>query len=85
MHTHLPYGRKDAEQLNKCIKNYNILFPDGIINKNAEEVHSRYGVDSLPWFILTNNNHIVVSEGFRLGDLDNQLKQESQNKSGSGT
>ena len=47
-------------------------------------IHRQTG-ESLPWLILTDNNHVVVSEGFQPGDLDNQLEQGSREKSGNGT
>jgi hypothetical protein len=41
-------------------------------------------IEAVPWLILTNGGHVVVAEGFGLGDLDNQLKQQSGKAAASG-
>ncbi|MCP4607376.1 MAG: carboxypeptidase regulatory-like domain-containing protein [Planctomycetes bacterium] len=35
-----------------------------------------WAVQSLPWLILTNRNHIVTGEGFSLAELNDKIKQQ---------
>jgi len=51
--------------------------PLGQVRKDAEKVKSAWGVQSLPWLILTDKSHIVRAEGFALDDLDRLLKTGS--------
>lgn len=65
----------DREVLNQWVKKYNIPFPVGMIQGDAEKACFAWGVQSLPWLILTLNDsrHIVSSEGFSLGELDDKI------------
>ena len=65
----------DENKLNDWIKKYNIPFPVGIIVGNEEQIRFNWGVKSLPWLILTDNEHIVYAEGFALSELSEKLKQ----------
>jgi len=66
----------DREVLNQWVEKNNIPFPVGIVQGDAEKVCFAWGVQSLPWLILTLNDsrHIVTSEGFRLADLNDKIK-----------
>jgi hypothetical protein len=64
----------DQEALNQWIKKYNIPFSVGMVQGDADKTRLNWGIQSLPWLILTDRNHIVVSEGFQLGDLGNKLE-----------
>jgi hypothetical protein len=33
-----------------------------------------WGVQSLPWLILTDEQHIVQAEGFNIDELDDEIK-----------
>ena len=59
------------------VKKYNIPFSVGIIRDDAEKARFAWGVRSLPWLILTDSSHVIVSQGFSPGDLENQLGQGS--------
>jgi hypothetical protein len=62
------------DTLKGWINNQNIYFPIGIIEGDEEEIRFNWGVKSLPWFILTDKEHIVRAEGFALTELDENLK-----------
>jgi hypothetical protein len=62
---------KDA--LTGWAKKYNIPFPMGMIEGDAEKTRFAWGVRSLPWLILGDRNHTVRAEGFTLAELDDTL------------
>jgi hypothetical protein len=51
-----------------------------MIQGDEEKVCFTWGVKSLPWLILTDHKHVVLSEGFQLGNLDDQLEQVMRKK-----
>jgi hypothetical protein len=65
----------DQTALDEWVKKYNVPFVMGMVQGDEEKTRFAWGVRSLPWLILTDTNHVVVSQGFRLSDLDNQLGQ----------
>jgi hypothetical protein len=66
----------DREVLNQWVQKNNIPFPVGMVQGDAEKTCFGWGVQSLPWLILTldDSRHIVSSEGFRLGELNDKIK-----------
>lgn len=70
--------------LDEWVKKSNVPFPVGMVQDDAEKTSFAWGVKSLPWLVLANRKDIVVSEGFGLGDLDNQLEQAGRNESADG-
>ena len=68
-------SKVNQNELDEWVKKYNIPFSVGMIPGDAEKTRFTWGVRSLPWLILTDTRHVVVSQGFSLGDLDNQLGQ----------
>lgn len=66
--------------LNKWIKKYNIPFHIGIISEDVEKSRFAWGVRSLPWLILTDKQHVVTAEGFRLSGLDAKIKEINADK-----
>ncbi|UCG58924.1 MAG: hypothetical protein JSU70_05305, partial [Phycisphaerales bacterium] len=60
--------------LNEWVKTNNIPFPTGMVHGDEEEIRFAWGVKSLPWLILTDDKHVVVSEGIQIADLENRLK-----------
>ena len=64
----------DQEALNQWVKKYNIPFPVGMVQGDIEKTRLNWGVKSLPWLILTDSRHIVSSDGFALGELDDKIK-----------
>jgi hypothetical protein len=65
----------DREVLNQWLEKNNIPFPVGMVQDNAEKACFDWGVQSLPWLILTltDSQHIVSSEGFGLNELEGKL------------
>jgi hypothetical protein len=63
----------EKNQLDEWVKKNNILFPVGMIVGEEEKVRFDWGVKSLPWLILTDEQHIVVAEGFGIDELDDKI------------
>ncbi len=56
-------------------KKYDIPFPIGMIEDDAEKIQFAWGVKSLPWLILTDRQHIVSAEGFGLNQVNEKIKE----------
>ena len=63
----------EREYLDSWIKENNIDFPIGIIKENKEQTKFNWGVQALPWLILTDKKHIVQAEGFSINEMDEKL------------
>jgi hypothetical protein len=61
-------------QLKEWIKENKITFPIGIISGQEEQVRFNWGVQSLPWLILTDKKHNVSASGFSLTELDDKIR-----------
>lgn len=70
-------SKVEQNALDEWVKKYNIPFSVGRVQGDFEKARLRWGIRSLPWLILTDKDHVIVSQGFSLGDLDNQLGQGS--------
>jgi hypothetical protein len=46
----------------------------GQIKKDTEKVKSAWGVQSLPWLILTDKEHVVRAEGFGPDELESKIR-----------
>jgi hypothetical protein len=66
------------ETFSEWVKKHEIAFSVGMIKGDPEKVRFIWGVRSLPWLILTDKSHTVVSDGFIPRDLDNQLERHSK-------
>jgi hypothetical protein len=70
-------SRIEKEKLNKWITKNDISFLVGMIQGDPsvtlgtgeEKIRNNWGVQSLPWLILTDKNHIVTAEGFGINEL----------------
>jgi hypothetical protein len=51
-----------------------ITLPVGIVRGDEVETRQKWAVESLPWLILTDRNHIVTAEGFSLAELRGKIK-----------
>ena len=60
--------------LEQWLKEQNITVPVGSIQGDAKRVSSAWGVQSLPWSILTDKDHRVIAEGFTLDELSEKMK-----------
>jgi len=70
-------SKVNENALNKWIKKYNIPFTVGMVQGNVEKSRFAWGVRSLPWLILTDQEHIVRSNGFSLAEL-NEIIQAAE-------
>jgi hypothetical protein len=70
----------DENMLNEFVKKNKILFPVGAIEGDANKVRLAWGVESLPWLILTDKGHIVTAEGFTLDQLEKGIAQANGTK-----
>ena len=52
-----------------------VSFPIGRVMDKSEKSKWASAVPALPWLILTDANHRVITEGFALDDLDAQIKK----------
>jgi hypothetical protein len=43
------------------------------IAKNGDELRSKFGVNQVPWIILTDSNHVVSAEGVNGSDFEKEL------------
>jgi hypothetical protein len=78
-------AKVDKDMLDEWIKKNNVAFPVGIVQGDEERIRFAWGVRSLPWLILTDNNRVVVSEGFQITDPENRLKQRTREESENGS
>jgi len=63
----------DESKLNDWTKKYNIPFPVGMIEGDEEKIRFSWGIQSLPWLILTDNKHIVQAEGLSISELNQKI------------
>ena len=64
----------DEKSLNEWVKKNNIPFPVGRIQGDTEKASFTWGFKSLPWLILTDNNHVVIDEGFGIAEIGDILE-----------
>jgi hypothetical protein len=68
----------DEKPLKEWVKKNNITIPVGMVRGDDEKVRLIWGVQSLPWLILTNSRHLVIDAGFGLSDLDDKIKAANE-------
>ena len=76
-------SKVDETTLAEWVKNSNIAFPVGMVQGDPsatlgtgeEQTRSAWGVQSLPWLILTDREHVVIAGGFGVDDLDERIKE----------
>ena len=71
-------SKVNENALNEWMKKYNIPFPVGMVQGDEEKTRFTWGARSLPWLILTNPQHIVRAEDFRLSELDEKINDINQ-------
>ncbi|MBN2314001.1 MAG: carboxypeptidase regulatory-like domain-containing protein [Sedimentisphaerales bacterium] len=64
----------DEETLNQWKQKKNVPFPVGMISDDVEKTRIAWGVQSLPWLVLTNNQHIVIDAGFGINELSEKIE-----------
>lgn len=68
----------DDKALAEWKERFKITFEMVALPENAKEVRLAWGVQSLPWLILTDAQHVVRAEGFRIEEFDEKLALVSQ-------
>jgi uncharacterized GH25 family protein len=68
-----------AAKLNEAAKSWlnekQLPFPIGSIEEDIETVSAFWGVQALPWLILTDPDRKVIAEGFSLSELPDKLEE----------
>lgn len=67
-------SKVDEDMLNDWVEEYNMPFSVGTVDGDENEIRFNWGVRSLPWLILTDQEHIVQAEGFAPTELGEKLK-----------
>ncbi len=62
--------RGDADDY---VEEQKITVPVGTVGSDVDEVRHAWNVQSLPWLVLTDCQHVVTALGFSLAELDEQL------------
>jgi len=66
-------SKMDQDALNQWKNKYNIPFPVGMVQGDAEKARFTWGIRSLPWLVLTDSEHIIRSAGFRVNELNEKI------------
>ena len=66
-------SKADEGTFNEWVKKNNIPFPVGMVETDVEEIRFAWCVQSLPWLILTNRDHVVTAEGFPVSELSDKI------------
>jgi len=70
-------SKVDDSVLKDWVEKNNIPFPVGMVQGDEEKIRFTWGVRSLPWLILADNEHTIISEGFSVAELDEKLNGDS--------
>jgi len=63
-------SKVNESTLNEWMKKNNVPFAVGMVQDDDEKTRFAWGIRSLPWLILTDNEHIVRAEGFSINELN---------------
>lgn len=70
----------EQSALDEWVKKYKVPFSVGMVQSGFEKASFNWGIRSLPWLILTDCSHIIRSAGFRLNELDEKIKEITDEK-----
>jgi hypothetical protein len=73
--TAVQIAKVDRVELKKWIADNHIAFPVRIVQADEEKTRLVWGVQSLPWLILTDRTHIVTAEGLQLAQIEQEIKK----------
>jgi hypothetical protein len=62
------------------LRKYRVAFPTGRVTTGPAVLSKNWGVQSLPWLVLTDARHIVTAEGFALHELNEKIKEADNAK-----
>ncbi len=68
-------GPVEEQKFISWLKQNQIQPPVGVSRTGLPELGYTWGVQSLPWLILTDENHTVTEEGFAYNELDEKIKE----------
>jgi len=68
-------SKVNESTLNEWLKEFYIPYPVGMVNEGVENTRLAWGIKSLPWLILSDRDHVVTSEGFGIGELNEKIKE----------
>ncbi|MBN2589393.1 MAG: hypothetical protein JXA96_06000 [Sedimentisphaerales bacterium] len=63
----------EQSKLNNWVKDNEITLPVKIFQKDWEKARTEWGIEALPWMILTDKEHIVIAEGFSVNEIDEKI------------
>jgi len=63
------------KRLNDWSKKNRISLPIGMVGNDSFKTKREWAVQSLPWLILADREHIVTAEGFGLEELEKKIKE----------
>lgn len=66
-------SKVEKNDLDTWVRKNDIPFAMGMIKGEEDKVRFYWGVQSLPWLILTDREHIVRAEGFTFSELNDQI------------
>ena len=64
----------EQSEIDDWVKENDISLPVGMINGDWEKIRAEWGIEALPWMILTDKEQIVIAEGFSLSELYKKVK-----------
>ena len=67
-------SKVDNQALQEWLRENKIPFIVSMIEKDVEETKFNWGVQTLPWLIITDKQHKVLGEGFSLDQVDTFIK-----------
>ncbi|MEJ2647688.1 MAG: redoxin domain-containing protein, partial [Sedimentisphaerales bacterium] len=59
----------EQRKLDEWLKENNIVLPTGKVETDEVKTLFNWGVKALPWLILTDQEHVVLDEGFAVSEL----------------
>ncbi len=60
----------EKNTLDTWLHENSITIPVGIVEGDSEQIRFNWAIQSLPWLILTNKQHIVTDEGLSIDEID---------------
>jgi peroxiredoxin len=67
-------SKQEQAKLDEWLKEDNIPFPVGMIQGDEDKFRFNWGVQSLPWLILTDHKGVVRAEAFAVSELDQTVR-----------
>jgi len=67
-------SRLPKKSLSDWRRKERISLPIGMVGDDSIKTRQEWAVQSLPWLILTDRNHIVTAEGFSMAELNDKNK-----------